>query len=367
MRRKRYQSGSLQRRKHGKRAVWAALWRDETGSRRYRTLGYCSEMSHAEAMTALQGLVTPVNGRRSSGPQRMNLEQFIDTYYLPLFRRKWKRSTAGTSENRIQKHLVSGFGARELGEFNREELQAFLDRKVAEGLSRSTVDHLRWDLRSIFTLGHHEGIVVRNPAVLLYTSRDAKQTEPKVMNGAEVMKCLRVLDLRERLIVRLAVFAGMRPGEIFGLRWRHVESDHVVVEQRIYKGVIDTPKSRRSARKVALSPGILTELNEWRKLVLAWDAQGWVFPSENLATPLRPENVWRRQIGPKFKGAGLGWVNFQVMRRTYATLAHKAGADPKSIADQLGHGIGTSLDVYTRANIETLAENARKMELSVMQ
>lgn len=33
--------------------------------------------------------------------------------------------------------------------FGREELQAFLDRKGAAGLSFSTVDHLRWDLDQI--------------------------------------------------------------------------------------------------------------------------------------------------------------------------------------------------------------------------
>jgi len=44
--------------------------------------------------------------------------------------------------------------------------------------------------------------------------------------------------------------------------------------------------------------------------------------------------------------------SFQVMRRTHATLSRKAGIDPKLVADQLGHGLGVNLDVYTIADLE---------------
>ena len=33
---------------------------------------------------------------------------------------------------------------------------------------------------------------------------------------------------------------------------------------------------------------------------------------------------------------------------THASLSRQAGIDPKLVADQLGHGLGVNLDVYTR-------------------
>jgi integrase len=33
--------------------------------------------------------------------------------------------------------------------------------------------------------------------------------------------CLRALNSRARLVVTFAVLAGLRPGEILGLQWRH--------------------------------------------------------------------------------------------------------------------------------------------------
>ena len=40
------------------------------------------------------------------------------------------------------------------------------------------------------------------------------------------------------------------------------------------------------------------------------------------------------------------------MRRTHASLSRQAGIDPKLVADQLGHGLGVNLDVYTVAALD---------------
>jgi integrase len=69
-------------------------------------------------------------------------------------------------------------------------------------------------------------------------------------------------------------------------------------------------------------------------------------------TPLAKENVWRRSIGPALQKAGLGHVNFQIMRRTAATLMNVVGGNGKLIADQLGHSLDTSANVYVQSPID---------------
>ena len=54
------------------------------------------------------------------------------------------------------------------------------------------------------------------------------------MSKDEVRNALSVLDLRERLIFRMAVFDGMRPGEIFAVQVGKVRSNSVVVDMRLY-------------------------------------------------------------------------------------------------------------------------------------
>jgi hypothetical protein len=68
---------------------------------------------------------------------------------------------------------------------------------------------------------------------------------------------------------------------------------------------------------------------------------------------------------PRLQKIGLGWANFQVMRRTHASLGHDAGIDPKVAADQRGHGIGVSLDVYTKTSLSRRVEAGAKLEQAV--
>ena len=58
----------------------------------------------------------------------------------------------------------------------------------------------------------------------------------------------------------------------------------------------------------------------------------------------------------------MGWVNFQVLRRTQASLGHKEGVDPKVAADQRGHAIGVAIDTYTESDIESRRNAVTKLE-----
>jgi hypothetical protein len=66
------------------------------------------------------------------------------------------------------------------------------------------------------------------------------------------------------------------------------------------------------------------------------------------------------------KTIGLQWGNFQVLRRTHASLGHDAGIDPKVAADQRGHGIGVAIDVYTKAALSRRAEAPEQLEKAVL-
>jgi integrase len=142
----------------------------------------------------------------------------MEQVYLPFYRRKWKGSTTESNEYRLRFHLTSDLAARSMGSFDRDELQALLDRKAAKGLSYSTVAHLRWDLSQIFNMAVAEGYVSRSPATLLFVPREAARPEHRTMTIEEVRKLLSVLEWRERVIAGLAIIAGLRPGEIFGLK-----------------------------------------------------------------------------------------------------------------------------------------------------
>jgi integrase len=356
--RKRYQQGSVSK-VEGK---WIAQWWED-GHRRKRTLAKSSAMTKAQALAEVAGIVAPINSRSTTPSAKAKLGDFVNNVYLPFYRRKWKQSSAMTNEDRLRVHITPVFSERSLGSFSRDELQTFLDGKA--GLSYSIVAHLRWDLRQIFRMAVSEGCIPRNPAELLFIPREAKRPEHTVMNKEEVQKCFFVLETRERLIAKLAILAGLRPGEIFGMKWEHITGTHADIRQRVYRGHIDSPKTRHSTRKAALPAGVLEEIESWRGLSRDTRADAWVFPSEK-DTPLSRDNVWRRRIGPKLEGVGLGWVDFHVMRRTHATLMNEIHDDPKMVADQLGHTVDVNQNVYTRASVARRKEAVDKLESTMV-
>ncbi|HEY3940707.1 MAG TPA: tyrosine-type recombinase/integrase [Bryobacteraceae bacterium] len=293
---------------------------------------------------------------------------YLEDIFLPLCRRKWKESTRMTTEPRMVFHLKPVFGTHVLRAITREQLQSLLDQK-AQTLSRSIVDHLRWDLNNVLKTAMSDGLIESNPAAALFTPPCKAEAEKLIMSPHQIRLALNVLDARERLIFRMAVFDGMRPGEILAISLGNVREDSVLVNQRVYKGDIDTPKGRRgkrTARTVALSPGTLAELAAWRTLLLDDSPEAFLFPSER-GTPLSRDNVWNRSMFPRLEKVGLGWATFQVLRRTNATLSRKAKVDDKVAADQRGHGLGVSLEVYSLSDLEQKIEAVNRLEAEVIQ
>src|SRR6516225_8142723 len=225
------------------RGRWIGLWY-ETGVKKSRVVGLIKEMTKGEARDVVAKIVAEGRAKRETSFVP-TFRDFVENTYFPYYSRKWKHSTRENNLNRVNVHLVSVFGPRELSELKREELQDLLDGK-GRALSFSVVDHLRWDLKQIFDMAVAEGHVERNPALLLFTPREAAKPERRVMNMKDVQICFGALDERERLIAKLAVIAGMRPGEIFALTWGKMTAAYADIQQRVYRRAIDTPKTDQS-------------------------------------------------------------------------------------------------------------------------
>jgi integrase len=222
--------------------MWVLLYRDGK-TRKYATLGQYSKMSKTQAEEKRDALVAEANAHNAKTPDaQITFGEFLGGVALPFLRAKWKRSTAATTENRIQCHLKSEFGERRITDLGLKELQSFLNAK-AEKLSRSVVAHLRWDRRSVFRLALAEGYADRDPTAALFTPKEAAPSPSPSMNKEDVEQYINALEPRERVIALLAIFAGMRPGEILALQRRHVSGD--CRKARIERASIAATSTRR--------------------------------------------------------------------------------------------------------------------------
>jgi integrase len=352
MRRRRYQKPKIRNVK----GYWIAQFRDLGGTKRKVSLGPVKTTKKSAAEERLAKILEPINARRGEPSPDIKFGLFVRQIYLVFYRRKWKGSTTATNEDRLEHHLLRVFEERALGSFaggrGRNELQEYLDGKASAGLSFSTVAHLRWDLRQIFRMAVSEGYIERNPAELLFIPKEASRAVTRRMSLEEVRLLFGVLDHRERVIAGFGVLAGLRPGEIFGLKRSQAEAKYASIQQRVYRGEIDTPKTFKSRRSAALGDQLSVWIRQWLEMLPDGDPDGWLFPSEKGTTPVAKDNVWRRHFLPRLKKVGLEWVNFQVLRRTHSSLLDDLGVDPQVRADQMGHDVDVNQNGYTKSSMD---------------
>jgi len=117
-----------------------------------------------------------------------------------------------------------------------------------------------------------------------------------------------------RSLVFLLTLTGLRVGELLALRWRNVDLDAswLRVEETVYEGHFDEPKSRHSIRLIPLGPIAVAVLSA--RQARAPQASGaLVFRSEK-GTVLDRRTLLSRQLKPAAKTAGLGNVNWHLLR-----------------------------------------------------
>jgi integrase len=348
---------------HGGRKVWRAQWR-ENGRGRTRILGPYTDMSRAEARAILDGILAPLEQSRARsrlGPA-VTLRRYVLDEYLPTKSRVWKASTRLTTEQLVEDHILEAFGGRELTSITRKDLQAHLDSLAERGLSASVVGHVRWQLSAIFAMACSDGVLTVNPASGLVTPR-CKPAEPKaILTIEDVRKAEFSLDLRDRLIFRLAVCEGLRPGEIVGLHLGDIQADGIHIERRVYRGTVDTPKSSRSKRIVPPTEGTRLLLAAYTETLFDQGIDAWLFPSEALSTPVSYSNVWRRRIGPRLKAVGIARANYQVLRRTWVTHIAQAERDASIRAQLAGHSVDVHENVYRQPDASAMRKAMRRLE-----
>jgi integrase len=222
------------------------------------------------------------------------------------------------------------------------------------------IAHLRWDLKHILDLAVRDEIVRTNQAEDLAIPRVLSTVDKRHASPKDIATALAALGLRERLIMRLAYLVGLRPGEILALQWRHISSESAFIQQRVYRGRVDTVKNQKP-RLVALPPAAVADLNRWAELSFNIGPDAWVFPTET-GRPGNKDSFWRHAIEPRLRPFKLDWMNFQVLRRTWSTTAARAGVPPKVRADQLGHGVDVDINEYTQVPFEQKMAAVRAVE-----
>lgn len=334
---------------------------DESGKETRRhvgvQLGEKARLRKWEAEGKLRKIIASAT-KAQPRPNTLTLEWFTRERFLPMRQAQWAASTRETNLYSLERHILPKLGSKALCEIEKFHCQVFLNGLAEKGFSFTVVDHCRTMVKAIMEEALDADLIGKNPARKL-VNPETKESEKHVLQKADSRLLIDSLPFRDRLIAMIAAFCAMRPGEIFGLRWSSWRADHFHIEGTAWRGTLRPGKAKTKGSKapVAVPDMLAPLLRAWQRQSRNVQYDALIFPSEK-GTPMRPENWLRRRIKPIASTLGIAVpVNFQVLRRTFATNAQGHG-NAKDVQTHLRHtDIATTLGVYT----QPIDENVRKL------
>jgi integrase len=188
-----------------------------------------------------------------------------------------------------------------------------------------------------------EGLIPFNPSAGV-RALPAFAVRPRALTVREVedLRAAMTSD-RDRLIVSLIAYAGLRPAEVVGLPWANVTAASVIVDRSAQYGKLVPTKTRR-VRAVPIEKPVREDLDRAHK-----GANGELVAPGDRGGLLVWRNFVRRQWAAAALRAGVKAVPYD-LRHTFATLLIYAGRPIPSVAAALGHASPSmTLDTYAHA------------------
>lgn len=249
-----------------------------------------------------------------------------------------KPKTRSSYASLLRTLIIPQFGNMQLGQIRPIAVNEWVAKLSKRGLSASRVRQAYRLLSQIMTAAVNNELIKSSPCRGVRLPR-MPATEPHILTADEVGALTAAMRKPHDLIVLLLAYGGLRIGEAFALRRRHVDLDQgrIIVAESLAEiagqHVFDTPKSHQK-REVAL-PGFVMEGLRGRLAVLPSDPDALLFTGKT-GKPLH-YNSWRRwHFDPAVSAAGLDDVTPHDLRATHATwVADRHGV--MAAARRLGH------------------------------
>jgi integrase len=343
-------------------------WADdfENGQRRRKKKRHVlgpSTMGAREAEKIRDEFLRPINQGLVSIGSATKLADFVSTVYQPVVLPTMAKSTRDRSMSVYTNYLGPAFGDVPLRDVTHLSVQKYVSGMAVWKLAQESKDKVRDVLSSILGAAVEYGLLVKNPAegVRLPVAKRGKRSKPFITQQQFEVLVELVAEPYASMIY-VAVFTGLRVSELVGLRWRNVHEDSITIDERYCRGDWGAPKSEASNTTIPVNAAVIQRIQRLRTLMVEVRAgralrrypavkstglDDLVFQSVTTGAPMRDNNILVRHIKPAAKAVGLPWVNWQVLRRSFATWLKLKGADVKDAQALMRHSrASTTLDVY---------------------
>ena len=285
----------------------------------------------------------------------VTLGWFTRNRFFPLREgSRWREASAETHKSAIEQDILASLGELPLATIDKVMLQVHLN-ELAKRRSEGRVKHARFYLKAIFEEAIDQDFITKNPAAKLDLPKLLRPADRTTLTWDQLRQVLALVSLRDRILLTLDMTETFRPSELFALRWKSFDMDArtLTVTHTAYRGKLrDFGKTKRSLRTVYLPDGLVNELKLWRQACPDPTPEAFIFPNSRKRNGakrngfIRTDNYRSRVLKNLGEQLRLPKLNFQVLRRSIATLAQTKGG-VKDVQGILGHSRAeTTVNVY---------------------
>ena len=315
-------------------------------------------------------------------PNKLTVRSWLTTWQEEYLQNV-KPSTAYKYKVDIENYIIPRLGATKLEDLATPMIQHFYNdllhpkKPGVKPLTAKTVRCVHGIFHSALSKAVQLGYIRMNPTDACELPRVVKK-EIVPLEDDQIAAFLKaIVGHPHEYLYKIALFTGMREGEVLGLTWDCIDfrRGRLVVRRQLVRDRqkggeyhFSTPKNGKM-RVIVLAPTVIELFKAQRaKQALMmmdagknWESHNLIFtnPTGGYLSYRTVYDCFKRVV----KKLGLPNTRFHDLRHTYAVAAIKSGDDIKTVQENLGHATAAfTLDVYGHVTDQMKHVSANRME-----
>ncbi|MBL1227571.1 tyrosine-type recombinase/integrase [Enterococcus sp. BWR-S5] len=292
------------------------------------------------------------------------LKDWISFWMVDIMKKNIKSTTYYSYYRLIDNHILQSLGDYRLHEITKKNIQDFVDSLERNGLSSGTIRNIYNILKKCLNAAVQREYLAGNPCIdIVLPKYRRKKVHALTLAQQEKLEAYAFQD-KDCSPIILALYSGMRIGEISGLKWTDIDfEENTIFVKRTVSRILDE-STTESKTKIDMNAPKTWESE--RMIPLATNLKDYLISKKRQACSdhvisCRGKFAEPRVINYRFQkivaAAGLEKTHFHALRHTFATRCLENGVDIASLSKLLGHqSTRMTLDTYTDSMLEKRQE-----------
>ena len=366
--------------------------RDSSGRQLIETATFRPDPARTEKQNqkALEAFVFEFEQRVKSGKyldgEKITFQQFQDAWLKDYALARLEPTTTDIYKKLLRVHIIPAIGHLKLSRGQPTHLNKLYNAMLKErkdgksgGYSPTTIKRVHALISSIMNTAVRWNILLENPCERVSPPKQARNADDiKFFTLEQCSAFLEALDadlaagkihLQHKVFFHLALFCGLRRGELIALEWSDFDFNKNTVSVTKSTGLVEgkpitkPPKNKTSSRTVSVPESVMALVRQYRKeqcrlrlsLGSYWKGENYVFVQTDgkQMYPSTPYSVFKGVIhrynqGIVEEAQKLPDIPLHGLRHTSATLLISQNVDVRTVSGRLGHAqTSTTMNIYS--------------------